>query len=154
MRPTNWDIIEDDALEVQEKTLEDLRAYPEPQEGFQQFINLCERHVDKFNKADKAKIFAYNAQFDMDLLFRLFQAYSPPGNGIFKMYNVGNYFYKNAICIMNAYIFAVELEKFPPPENYKLSTVCRENDIEFIAHDAAEDINATKRLYHLIRSKF
>jgi DNA polymerase III epsilon subunit-like protein len=154
MRPTKWDIIQDDALEVQGKTIEDLKTYPEPQEGFQKFVDMCERHVDRFNKHDKAKIFAFNAKYDIDLLFGLFNKYSPDGNNGYKKYHVGNYFKKNPLCVMNAYVFAVELEKFPEPENYQLSTLCRAHGIDFKAHDAAQDIMAAKKLYHIIRSKF
>lgn len=155
MRPTKWDIIEPDALEVQGKTLEDLKAYPEPQAGFLQLISLFSRHIDKYNKSDKAKIFAYNSQYDMTMLFKLFRLYSPDGAKGFKEYYVGNYFHKNAICVMNAYIFAVELGKFTPPlVDYKLVNVCKEHGIEFGAHDALEDIVATKKLYSIIRSKF
>lgn len=151
-RPTGP--IEDGALKAQNRTLDDVMSYPEPQQGFYSFIELCGRHINAFDKNDKADLFAYNSSFDLDLLHGFFNRYSPPGKDGFRKYNVGNYFIQPGVCVMQMYRLAVYLGRIDRPKDYKLGSVATKHGIDFKAHDALEDVKAMQKVYQILLEVF
>jgi DNA polymerase III subunit epsilon len=152
-QPTNWEIIEPEALKVQGVTLEELRTYPSTLAAFNGLIVMLESKIDRFNPKDKADIIAFNASYDASLLYGVFRKYSPD-EGKYKKYNVGNYFVKNALCVMQAYRFCVDRGLFQMPDNFRLETLCNIHGIDLKAHDALEDAKATRKLYEVVCKRF
>lgn len=155
-RPTSWDVIEPEALEAQNRTIEQLRSFPDASIAFNGLVNILSKYVNKFdkNKENKLNIFAFNATFDRDFLNEFFRRYSPkkPDPRFPYEYYVSNFCINIPVCVMQAYRLAVMAKKFPIPENFKLQTLCGYHGIEFKPHDALEDIIATKKLFKVVRN--
>lgn len=105
------------------------------------FLNLLDKHINKFDKNDKAYFLAYNAKFDNDFIRKLFL----DNNNKF----IGSYFYNPVIDVlqMTSYKFMLK-KKFP--ENFKLITVAKFLQIkvdENKLHNAAYDIFITNEIY-------
>lgn len=141
--PYNFDAIESKALEVQGRTVEELRTFEDPRQVFVELLTLLDSHVSKYVKADKFTICGFNVDFDIGFLRQFFRK-----NG-HKYY--GSYF-RNNVVVDPLYVvyFLVSHGVLPELKNYKLATVCEFFEIELKAHDAFDDIRATRELDSLI----
>ena len=68
IQPFPTDIISDEALEVNGVSREDLRSFDSPTRVFRQFIDILDKHVDRYNSKDKFHFVGYNAGFDANHL--------------------------------------------------------------------------------------
>lgn len=142
MRPHEGAIINEEAMAVQGRTLEEINSFQHPKDALAQFINILYKYVDKFDKHDKFFFLAYNAQFDSNMIRNLFLRL---GDNYF-----GSWFWTPPIDIMS--LAAAKLiqvrQKMP---NFKLSTVYKEiigKDIGN-AHDAMADVEAARDIASL-----
>ena len=111
-------------------------------EMYESFVALLNRLVNRYDKNDKLYFIAYNARFDNDFLREMFLQNND------KYF--GSYFYSPYLCIMNLAAFKYQ-RKGKRPENFKLSTVCKDMGIkvnENKLHDAMYDIELSKELYN------
>lgn len=67
-RPSTPSIVEQEALSVQGRTLEEVMSWPEPESLFDSFINTISPYIDKYNKNDKLIVGGHNVGFDIDML--------------------------------------------------------------------------------------
>ena len=136
-RPLDLDNISPEALEITGKTVEELASYPDPKESFNRLLQVLDRFVYKFDKADKCFSGGYNVPFDMDFLQDLF---IKMGHRYF-----GSYFNRrtlDAFQLLNWLVYTGEIDLI----NYKLGTLCAHYGIDISAHDAVSDIKATREL--------
>ena len=68
LRPFPGDVIEEEALEVNGITREELKTYSAPGKVYKDSINLLSTHVDRYDRADKFHFIGYNAIFDSNHL--------------------------------------------------------------------------------------
>lgn len=144
LRPHPDCLVEDMALQTIGKTREQISKYPPPMAGIYKFKEVLENYVSPYEKRDKLFFAGYNPNFDVDMLY---QAFKKNGDKYFFSWffscfidvrsTVGEYFYQSDIIL----------------PNYKLSTVCAHFGIEFKAHDAMEDIRATRDLYYGLKGE-
>lgn len=140
IKPFENSEVTEKALEVQGRTLEDLKTdkYVEEKEVYKQFINLLDKYIDKYDRTDKFIVAGYNVRFDVDILKAFFQRH---GN---------NFLFSYLDSSMLDPLYSIRLlqiaEVLPVLENNKLETWCKHFGIEFAAHDSLEDIEATKKL--------
>lgn len=141
IRPSDFDVIDAKALEVNGKTVEELKNYPDASEIYFKLLQVFEAHINRYDKSDKFIPVAYNGKFDMDFLVAFFMKHEDQYFGSWLSWDlidpmaIARYFF-----IMNNI----------PIENFKLSTVCDYFNIPLIAHDAMNDIIATREvLYRL-----
>lgn len=143
MRPSNPQNISDEALACNKKTYVEIMAYPDPRKVFGEIIKVLDSHISKYNRQDKFVPAGFNVGFDMKFL----RAY-------FKLnYHTyfGSYFFNNII--IDPYMVVcslVGMGKLPAFSDYKLETICKELGIELEAHDALEDVLATRLLAHAV----
>ena len=131
-----------EALAVSGLTINDVMSRKKTSKDcYLEFDRMLRKHIDKFDKNDKAVIGAYNAGFDAQFLSSW---YNNHGNKyFFGLCHGGAYFDPLQMALM------LEIKKgkrlfFP---NRKLPTMCEHFGIELSkAHDAAHDIAATRRL--------
>jgi DNA polymerase III epsilon subunit-like protein len=137
-QPTRWENVSKEALEVTGLTLEGLKTLPQPKEAFTQIKALFDRHIDKFNKTDKFYPAGHNVTFDLDFLQAFWKQHG-------DIYGTGSY--QNWQCL-DSRILAnfLRFKKKIEVENNKLETLCKFYDIELKAHDALNDIRATRTL--------
>jgi len=140
IKPFENSEVTEKALEVQGRTLEDLKTdkYVEEKEVYKQFINILDKYIDKYDRTDKFIVAGYNVRFDVDILKAFFQRH---GN---------NFLFSYLDSSMLDPLYSIRLlqiaEVLPVLENNKLETWCKHFGIEFSAHDSLEDIEATKKL--------
>jgi len=141
MQPFPGDVIEEEALAVNGLTPGDLATYPAPGEVFAKFVALLDRHVDRYDRADKFLLVAYNAPFDAEHLRAWFRKNE-------ERY-FGSWFWHPAIDVMGL-AAAVLMKERPSLPDFKLLTVARamglEADVEK-AHDAVYDVSLTRELF-------
>ncbi len=138
MRPLHPENAHPKALEVGKVTLETLAKFPHPTEVYKEMVAILDKHVDRFNPADKFFIAGQNVQFDVGFLRAFFKQ---NGNTFF-----GSYFESAPIDLMTASAMAVRAGIIRVP-NFKLGTICAALGIKLEAHDALEDIKATRHAF-------
>ena len=136
-RPEKPDISEE-ALKVTGKTVEELMAYPDRKKQFKKFKKMLEKYIDPFRQADKFTWVGQNPKFDIDFLVDFFKQN--------KEAYFGSWFDRRAIdTIMLGQVF--KYKGIWDPKNFKLGTMCEALGIELDAHDALNDIRATRELF-------
>ncbi len=146
IRPDGQLKIDDAALKVSGITRDDLLSYPTEVEVYQKLISILARHIDKFDKLDKAFLGGYNnASFDNHFLRELFIRNND------KYF--GSWFWSNPLDVMIlATAFTLEYRYQMP--NFKLMTVASEllGDIdESKLHDANYDNELTRNIYQIVK---
>ena len=135
LKPFIRDEINDEALEVSHTTKEMLESYDDPEIIYSGLIKILEKYCNKFDKNDKFLVAGYNVRFDVDFL-RMF--FIKCGDHYF-----GSWFKWELVDPMPILHFMGAMG-WINLENYKLSTVCQYLGIELDAHDAFNDISATR----------
>ena len=138
--------ISDEALEKTGMTVEKLLALPiSAQEAYEKLIGILSKYCNKYDRADKIQIIAYNAGFDTDFL-REFWLQNDDDY-------YGSWFWTPGICVMQAAaLFLIDVRGALP--NFKLETLCQSADLGWDAtraHDAEYDIEKTKELFYYLR---
>lgn len=141
------DIYDDDKIEpgaflVNKMTLEKIHTFPSPNKAYLDFLHIVGRYVNKFDKADKFAMVGFGAEFDNQMLRRLFLR---NGDNYF-----GSWFWHPWIDIMSLAMYVFQ-DKRHEMENFKLATVAKFAGIpvkDEKMHDALEDIRITRQLYY------
>lgn len=137
MRPFEQDEIVDKALEVNNRTRDEIMSFENPQSVLSSFKSKLNEMVDKYNKQDKFILAGYNVGFDMDMMRSSFEKI---GDSYF-----GSWFFWPVIDVRCS--VAKEILKGFRAFNYKLETVCNHFKITL---DAMSDIKATRDLYNIL----
>lgn len=139
MKPTNFETIENAALEVTGTTREMLRKYPDPKKQFIRLESILNSYIDKYDKNDKAYPVGYNVDFDLQFLKEFFDKNNSP--------YLGSYInWRKVDPLYILYMMDIQGRAWLP--DYKLETVCKDRGIELQAHNALSDIRATRQLLH------
>jgi len=142
IKPFNMSEVSYEALETNGFTLDAINKFDAPDEVLRKLIVLMGQYVDRFDPADKFYPAGYNVQFDLNFL----RAFFEKNNDKF----FGSWFYWRPIDPLPVLYLFETLGKIHLP-NYKLTTVCELLGIEFKAHDAFEDIEATMKVIDYVR---
>ena len=75
IRPFENSEVNEKALEVQGRTLEELgtEKYIDESIIYQEFLEILDKYIDKYDKNDKFIVAGYNVKFDIDILKALFE---------------------------------------------------------------------------------
>lgn len=141
MHPFDQQVIEDSALQVIGKTLEEILDYGPPELEHQAFKERMEKHIDRYDKKDKAWIVGYNSHFDDAFLREWFL-------------HCGDKFYGSLfhwppidVSVLAAMNFLDNKHELP---NFQLMTVAENLGVEVEkeeAHDALYDAKITHLLF-------
>lgn len=138
-RPTNLEAIDPEALKTIGKTVDDLLKRPEPKEMMNKLWDIFNRHIDKYKKSDKFYPAGHNVQFDLEFLQAFWKKHG-------DIYGTGSY--QNWRCLDTRILANIMIaEKKLDVPDVKLSTLCTYYQISLAAHDALNDIRATRLLY-------
>lgn len=137
-QPTNWDVIEPDALETTGIGIEELKTFSEPKVMIKQIMDLFNRHIDKFNKNDKFYPAGHNVSFDLEFLQAFWKKHG-------DKYGTGSYQNWRSLDSRVFANFLAVAGKLNLPD-LKLSTICEHYKIDIDAHDALSDIRATRQV--------
>jgi len=136
------DEIDPEALEIQDRTEEEIREYMDPKAAYNNLMKIMGNHIDKYDRSDKFHMVGYNVKFDEGFLRAFWDKNDDP--------YVGSLFHWPSIDVANivAYRYMKSRSKF---KNYKLMTVAEALGMEIDedkAHDALYDIEVTRKLFH------
>jgi len=137
-RPTRWETISPEALQVTGLTLDELATYDHPIDMGKKLKALFNKYINKFDKADKFYPAGHNVGFDLDFLQVFWKKH-------IDKYGTGSYQNWRALdsrVFCNFLAAAGRLNV----RDIKLSTLCQQFGIEIDAHDALSDIRATRQL--------
>lgn len=140
IKPFENSEVNEKALEVQGRTLEELRTdkYIDESIIYKKFLEILDKYIDKYDKNDKFIVAGYNVKFDIDILKAFFERNN--NKFLFSYFNSS----------MLDPLYSVRLLQIagilPVLENNKLETWCKYFNIELKAHDSLQDITATKKL--------
>lgn len=141
--------IEEAALQVAGVTKEQIMAYPPMGEVYKQFVDMCAKYVDRYNKNDKFFLAGYNiAAFDNQFLRAWF---IQNGDKYF-----GSWFWSNMLDVM---VLATPYlaENRAAMENFKQGTVAKALGIvvdDNKLHDALYDIEICKAIYDKVSNRY
>ena len=133
------------ALEINGKTIEELKLFDDSNRCFDWFMIVLGKYIDKFDKKDKYVIKGYNVEFDIGFIKDWFL-----DNG-YEYF--GSWFSYKEVDVF-ALVKVLKDQNVFETENDKLLTLCKHFDIELNAHNALDDIVATKKLYTILTNKY
>ena len=139
VQPFNYGNIAQSALDVNKRTIEEIKTFPEPRIVHPQILALLDKYVDKYNKLDKFIIAGYKVDFDLGM----FEAFFKKNNHKY-FWSYFDYHKLDPI----TFLFMLEYKGVIKLESHKLIDVCKYFGIEIKAHDALSDIRATRELIY------
>ncbi len=142
MRPHPDARIDDKALEVNGLTHETVWDAQDQGAGIAELMKTMSKYIDKHNKLDKFVQAGYNIGFD-DKFLR--SAFRKLGNNYY-----GSWFFWPKMDVA-AEVARWVLRTGARPENFQLGTLCEYFDIQLDAHDAVNDIVATRTLFQKLQ---
>jgi len=146
--PFPEDRINNKALAVNKKTIDEIWQYPDPLDVYKILTDTMGDYVDRFDHTDKFHFIAYNAPFDMEFLREWF---AKAGS---KKY-FGSWFHFPDIDAMRLAAQHLKNVRASMP-NFRLATVAEKLGIEIdteATHDALYDINLTKKVYYHVTNR-
>jgi DNA polymerase-3 subunit epsilon len=138
--------VDADALKISGLTIEDLEedSYQHPIIQIVRFVDLLEKY--SFNKQEEKvhryQIIGYNIAFDIGFLKEWFYDTD--------LYHFSNIFDHKSICVFEL-VKHLKYMGVIKTHNDKLPTLCEKYNIPLNAHNALDDIEATKELYELLQ---
>lgn len=146
IQPFAGDVIEDEALEVNGFSRQDLAGFLPPREAFAAFLTRLRKYIDPYDRTDKFHFVAYNALFDASHVRAWFEK---NGDRFF-----GSWFWHPSIDVMT-----LAGEHFVKSRhtlaNFRLATVAEALGLTLDghqAHDAMHDVVLMRAVYHKLHS--
>ena len=145
-RPFPGSEMSDKAFEITGLSKEEVMQYPDPKQVCQELKNIFARYIDKWDRADKFIVAGHNVRFDVDQLTRWFR-------------NCGDKYlgswinYRKQLDTLGLFMAMQIADVMPELENAKLETIAKFMGIEFDAHDAMADIEATRYIGSVMLGK-
>lgn len=134
--------LHESAIEKSGVSAEYISKQDNHKEVFEEFVELLDDYIDRFDKNDKFLFYAYNSKFDESFIRRWFERNNH------KYY--GSYFYSNSIDIMSlvGHVLASLRMKVP---KFNLETICSVFNVNLSdSHRAHADIGATYKLVKVL----
>ena len=143
--------IEQDALDINSVTEDEIRTYPHQSTQYPELEALLSQYINRYEKLDKFILAGYNINaFDEPFLRQLFLDNAATRRDRKYGGYFGSWFFwpkRDVQTYLSEHIAEHGL-RLP---NYQLSTVCEHFGIPIVAHDALSDIQAALTLYRVLR---
>jgi len=148
MRPHPKAIIEAGALRVNNKTEEEILAYPDWQTVQKQFTAWLSKYIDRFDKESKIHLVGYNNRGFDDIFLRAWF-------DLCKDTYFGSWFWPDSLDVL---VLASEylLDRRSSMESFKLHRVASEIGLVFDKkdlHDAVADAWLTRDVYNIVTER-
>lgn len=145
MQPFKGDLIIQEALDINGITVEQIKTFDHPEVAFRKLIKFFSKYINKYDKNDKFSLAGYNiVKFDIPFLEMLFKKCN---DNYFGSWVNGE--------PLDVYQFVLIMKKLGgiKCEGAKLEKVAQQLEIPILAHDAKEDILATRKVYYKLIDK-
>jgi DNA polymerase-3 subunit epsilon len=140
------DEISPSAFEVNGMSEEKIAKLPDPDKTYEQFIQLLNKYVDKFDKKDKFTVVAYGAEFDEEVLRHWFEKNDDD--------YFGSWTWHPWLCMMQQSAFFYQNER-QEIQNFKLVTVANYLGVKIQEdkfHNALYDAQIARKIYYKLLS--
>lgn len=138
----NIDTVGIEKLAITEIAVSEIDKFICPQGAIGTINKFLQKHINKFDKADKAYIGGYNLPFDTAFVSEFYEKCGDK--------YLGSYINWKQIDVRQM-LYMLDFEGKLSLENYKLSTACDHFGIELEAHNPMSDIKATRELFYIIK---
>ncbi len=145
MQPFKGDKISQEALDINGFTIEQIRTFDHPEVAFKKLIKFFSKYINRYDKNDKFSLAGYNiVKFDIPFLEMLFKKCNDP--------YLGSWINGEPL---DVYQFVLIMKKLGviKSESTKLEMIAQDLQIPIMAHDAKEDILATRKVYYKLLDK-
>lgn len=132
---------EEKALEINGETIESIASYANSDDQLRKFVDLLDFYL---GTDDTYQVVGYNVSFDIGFIKAWFKDWD---------YKYSEFFSYKDIDVL-ALVRNLQLSGVIDTENAKLGTLCDYFDIPLDAHDAMNDIEATRTLYQLLVNEY
>jgi len=145
IRPEHPGNIQEEALKVNGRTVEEISGWPSPDAAYRDFIDMLSRHVDQYDSQDKFYPVAYNGHFDYDFLSCFFTRRNDP--------YFGSWFNHRLLDPLSLIRF-LDFQGHIDSRNLKLKTMCDYFSITPPQsggfHDAIYDVEMLRQLFYRV----
>lgn len=142
-KPFRDSTVEVMALQTIGKSFEEIMAYQDPQLAMFQLERILGKYIAKTDKNDKFIMAGHNVHFDFE---GLIEFYNKCGNKY-----LGSWIkFGDLLCTLRLYSALKVVGKVPQLENLKLATLAQHFQIPLDAHDALNDIRATRQIGNIL----
>jgi len=138
LRPESGQMANKKALDVQGRTLEQIRAFPSAQDGYLELIGIFDGFIDRYKKDDKFLWIGQNPRFDYGFLDAFFNRFKNP-----YLYAYVDYHLIDIGAVAQALVDAGRIKLV----NLKLATIAEAFLVPLVAHDAVQDAEAVYLIY-------
>jgi DNA polymerase-3 subunit epsilon len=133
--------ISENALQTIGLTLEELNKEQSPADALKELESIFSKYVNRYDKNDKLIMICHNYPFDFRMLFNFYNRLNNKYMGSFLDFKLN-------VCTLNLIRSLQVIGILPILENNKLETWCKHFNVKLEnAHDALEDIRATREVY-------
>lgn len=133
--------ISESALKTIGLTIEELNQEQEPEQALKELEKVFSKYIDRYNKNDKLIMICHNYPFDFRMLYNFYSRLNNKFMGSFIDFKLN-------VCTLNLVKSLQVMGILPILENNRLETWCRYFGVTLEnAHDALEDIRATREVY-------
>lgn len=140
-KPHNGADISESALKTIGFTIEELNLEQEPEEALKELEKIFSKYVDRYDKNDKLVMICHNYPFDFRMLYNFYNRLNNRFMGSFIDFKLN-------VCTLNLVKSLQVMGILPVLENNRLETWCKHFNVSLEnAHDALEDIRATREVY-------
>jgi len=136
---------DDYALQISDKTIEEIHKYPSSTDQFKQFIKTLDLYIDADNKYDKFQVAGFNTAFDTDFIKAWFK------DSTDVKYSA--YFSYAEIDVL-AFARMLSYNDCFTTDSHRLIDLCSLFEIPLIPHNALDDIKATYELNNILNVKY
>jgi DNA polymerase-3 subunit epsilon len=144
MQPTRWHSIDPAAIKTTGISIEELKTFQTPAEGYAQITSILGKYIPKYTKLpDKFYPAGHNVTFDLQFLDAFLKQHGDESHKQWGALNYQNYRAIDTRTIANFYMVQGVIPKL---SDTKLGTLCDYFGIKINAHDAFSDIRATRML--------
>lgn len=133
--------ISQSALDTIGLTIEELNKEQEPEKALKELEGIFLKYINKYDKNDKLIMICHNFPFDFRMLYNFYARLDNKFLGSFINFKLN-------VCTLNLIKSLQVIGILPMLENNKLETWCKHFNVSLEnAHDALEDIRATREVY-------
>jgi len=144
-QPFDYGTIEQGALDCNGLTIEQIKTFPTPQETYSELLKILGNHVNKYDRTDKFYLAGQKIGFDADFLQAFFEKNNDKYFGSWV-----NRRYIDLLALTRILNYVGVLKT----ENDKLGTLAEMFGVSLDAHDALEDIKATREILKIMIGKY
>ena len=137
--------IDEAAMAVNKKTVEEIMQYPEMKEVHLRLLKILGKYVDKYEKSDKMWLVGFNNRAFDDTFLRMF--FELNGDRFFN-----SWFWSDSLDVLSL-ASQYLLDRRAQMPSFKLKRVAKELGIpvsEDGLHDALYDVRLTRQIYRIV----